>query len=141
MNITSDASIQISAPRDRVWQAITDPAMVKQWFFGTTVETDWKVGSPLVFRGEWNGQAYEDKGVIRKIEPAKVLEYTHLSSRTGQEDTTENYEIVRFELSEQDGSTTVAIHEENLASTEARDKSVSLWSMVLENLKKLVEDK
>jgi len=139
MDITSDASIAISAPAVKVWQAITDPAIVKQWFFGTTVESSWKAGEAIVFRGEWNGQAYEDKGVIKRIEPAKFLEYTHLSSRTGQADVSENYELVRFELAETGGQTTVHIHEENLASIEARDKSVELWKMVLANLKKTVE--
>lgn len=66
--LTSDASIEINASSDKVWQAITDPATVKEWSFGTTVESDWKAGSPIIFRGEWNGQSYEDKGIIQKIE-------------------------------------------------------------------------
>ncbi len=139
MNITSDASITINAPAANVWQAITDPAIVKRWFFGTTVESTWQAGAPIVFRGEWNGQSYEDKGTIKHIEPNKVLEYTHLSSRTGQKDEPENYEIVRFELVEANGQTTMNIHEENLASVEARDKSIGLWKIVLDNLKKTVE--
>lgn len=139
MDITSDASITINASANKVWQAITDPKIVKQWFFGTTVESSWKTGEAIVFRGEWNGQSYEDKGVIKQIEPGKLLEYTHLSSRTGQADESENYELVRFELTETDGQTAVHIHEENLASTEARDKSVGLWNTVLANLKETVE--
>lgn len=139
MGITSDASVEINVSSDKVWQAITDPAMVKEWFFGTTVESDWKAGSPIIFRGEWNGQPYEDKGVIQKIETNKLLEYTHLSSRTDQADASENYEIVQFALSEDEGKTTLTIHEDNLPSTEARDKSLGLWKMVLEKLKKVVE--
>ncbi|HSW75212.1 MAG TPA: SRPBCC family protein [Candidatus Saccharimonadales bacterium] len=139
MNITSDASTIINAPADKVWQAITNPEIVKQWFFGTTVESSWQPGESIVFRGEWNGQAYEDKGTIKQIEPNKVLEYTHLSSRTGQADEPENYEIVRFELTETNNQTTMHIHEENLASIEARDKSIELWKIVLSNLKKTVE--
>ncbi len=139
MNTTSDASIQINASANDVWQAITDPAMVKKWFFGTNVESSWEAGSPITFRGEWNGQSYEDKGIIQKIEANKLLEYTHFSSRTGQPDVPENYELVQFTLSEASGKTTLAIHETNLPSTEARDKSLGLWKMVLGNLKKVVE--
>lgn len=139
MSITSDASITINAPADKVWQAITTPAIVKQWFFGTTVESSWNVGEAILFRGEWNRQAYEDKGVIKRIEHGKLLEYTHLSSRTSQADEPENYELVRFDLAEVNGQTTMHIHEENLASFEARDKSIELWNVVLANLKKTVE--
>ena len=139
MNITSDASVVIDAPAREVWHAITDANTVKQWFFGTTVESTWQKDSPIIFRGEWSGQSYEDKGIIRQIKPNKVLEYTHLSSRTGQADMAENYEIVRFELTEANGQTTMRIHEENLATVEARDKSIELWKIVLGNLKKVVE--
>ncbi|HSW77216.1 MAG TPA: SRPBCC family protein [Candidatus Chromulinivoraceae bacterium] len=139
MNITSDAFIEIDAPSSEVWQAITDPIIVKKWFFGTNVESDWKVGSPIMFRGEWEGKAYEDKGIIQKIEVNKLLSYTHFSSRTGQADVPENYELVQFILSGREGGTTVAIHEENLPSVEARDKSLGVWSMILTNLKKVVE--
>ncbi|EDK72512.1 Activator of Hsp90 ATPase 1 family protein [candidate division TM7 genomosp. GTL1] len=139
MNITSTISIQINAPREKVWRAITDPATVAQWFFGTSVESDWEAGRPIVFRGEWQGQSYEDTGTIKKIEPGKLLQYTHLSSRTGQTDMPENYEIVNFQLSGDGGQTTLTVHEENLPSAEAREKSIGLWRMALENLKKTVE--
>lgn len=133
MSITSDESIIINAPVVRVWQ------IVKQWFFGTNVESNWQIGEPITFRGEWNGQVYEDKGVIKQFEPNKILEYTHLSSRTGQTDSPENYEIVRFELMEANDQTTMHIHEENLATVEARDKSIEVWKTVLDNLKRTVE--
>ena len=139
MNITSDASIQVNASSYIVWQALTTPVIVKKWFFGTNVESDWKAGSPIMFRGEWNGASYEDKGIIQKIETNKLLEYTHFSSRTGQADIPENYEIVQFALSEDEGKTTITIHEENLSSMEARQKSLEGWKMVLESLKKVVE--
>jgi uncharacterized protein YndB with AHSA1/START domain len=122
-----------------VWRAITDPALVKRWFFGTSVESNWEVGSSIVFKGEWQGQSYEDKGEIAKIEPGKLLEYTHLSSRGGKADAPQNYELVRFELSEEKNQTTLNINEENLPSAEAREKSLGLWKTALANLKKLVE--
>ena len=37
----------VRAPIERVWDALTNPEMTKQYFFGTTVECDWEVGSPL----------------------------------------------------------------------------------------------
>ena len=54
-------SIIINAPAAQVWKALTDPAIIKQYFFGTNVETDWKKGSPITWTGEWEGKTYQDK--------------------------------------------------------------------------------
>lgn len=58
----------INASSSRVWEALTDPKLIKQYLFGTEVSTDWKVGSPITYRGVWNGREYEDKGRIIKAE-------------------------------------------------------------------------
>ena len=53
------------ATPERVWRALTDPAQIKDWMVGTDVETDWRVGSPISWRGELDGKAYgtgEDPG-------------------------------------------------------------------------------
>lgn len=54
--------IHASAARIRV--ALTTPACLKQFFFGADVVTDWKIGSPIRMKGEFNGKSYEDKGEI-----------------------------------------------------------------------------
>ena len=59
--------VKINASPEKVWTALTTPKLIKQWFFGVNTVTDWKVGSPIVHTGEWQGKAYEDKGNILKI--------------------------------------------------------------------------
>jgi hypothetical protein len=49
------------------------PVFDKKYLMGTNVSSDWKAGSPISYEGEYNGKKYHDKGVIRKIEPEKVL--------------------------------------------------------------------
>jgi uncharacterized protein YndB with AHSA1/START domain len=56
--ISTQASVTIEAPADEVWKALTTPALIKRWFFGVDTETDWKVGSPIVHRGEYQGKPY-----------------------------------------------------------------------------------
>lgn len=58
------ASISINAAPSKVWDALLDPEAIKQFMFDTDVVTDWKTGSPIVWRGEWQGNPYEDKGVV-----------------------------------------------------------------------------
>ena len=59
----------IDAPAPKVWLALTTPELIKEWFFGVDTETDWTEGSSIVHRGLYQGQPYEDKGRIVKIQP------------------------------------------------------------------------
>jgi hypothetical protein len=43
-----------------------------QYMFGTNVISDWQEGSPILWKGEWQGKKYEDLGVILKLEPERV---------------------------------------------------------------------
>ena len=122
-----------------VWDAITTPELIKQWFFGVDTETDWQPGSSIVHRGEWQGRPYEDKGEILRIEPPTLLVHTHWSDVSGRPDRPEHYEEVTWSLSERNGSTDLTVSERNLASEEAKAMSEQSWRTVLENLKSLLE--
>ena len=132
-------SITIEAPATKVWEALTTPDVIKKWFFGVDTDTDWKEGSPIVHRGEWQGKPYEDKGVIVKIEPERALVHTHWSPASGLPDSEENYQRVAWTLSGDDGKTELTVTETNLPSEEAKSTSESSWEMVLGKLKKLLE--
>lgn len=132
-------SITIEAPAPKVWEALTTPDLIKQWFFGVDTETDWKEGSPIVHRGEWQGKPYEDKGRIVKIEQERALVHTHWSPASGLPDSEENYQRVAWTLAGDDGKTELTVTETNLPSEEAKSVSESSWEMVLGNLKKLLE--
>jgi uncharacterized protein YndB with AHSA1/START domain len=132
-------SILIEAPADEVWKALTTPELIKQWFFGVDTETDWKVGSPLVHKGEFQGKPYEDQGEILHFEPPSLLVHTHWSPFSNTADAPENYQEVTWALSEQDGATELTVSEDNLPSEEAKAVSDQSWTAVLEKLKELLE--
>jgi uncharacterized protein YndB with AHSA1/START domain len=138
-DLGTTSSIQIDVPIEEVWNAVTTPEMIRQWFFGVETETDWKMGSTLVHRGEWQGKPYEDKGVILRIEPPRLLVHTHWSDASGKPDTPENHEEVTWALAERDGATELTITERNLPSEEAQAVSEQSWRTVLSNLKALLE--
>jgi uncharacterized protein YndB with AHSA1/START domain len=139
MSYSSSTSIVINAPKTAVWDALTNPAAVKEYFFGTDMVTDWTVGSPIYFRGEWQGTTYEDKGMVLEYSPEDTLSYTYWSSMGGKEDAPENYQTLRYSLSDQEGGVRVTIDQSNVATQESADHSSENWKGVLEGLKKYVE--
>jgi uncharacterized protein YndB with AHSA1/START domain len=132
-------SVTIKAPIERVWEALTTPELIKEWFFGVDTETDWKVGSPIVHRGEYQGRPYEDKGSILAIEPPRLLEHSHWSPVSGLPDEPGNYQRVTWQLTDRDGNTELTIREVNLPSEEAKATSEQSWRMVLESLRSLLQ--
>jgi uncharacterized protein YndB with AHSA1/START domain len=137
--LTLKTTITFKAPIEKVWQGITDPAIVKQYFFGTNLKSDWKVGSPITFSGEWEGHKYEDGGIILAIDPPRLLKYTYWSSMSGTEDKPENYNNITSELSENNGVTTLVITQEGVKNREAMEHSEQNWQSVFDGLKKIIE--
>src|SRR5574339_648178 len=136
---TAQATTTIHAPVSKVWQALVNPEIIKQYLFNTEVISDWSVGSPIIYRGEWGGKPFEDRGRILKLEPEKILVSTHWSPLSGAPDLPENYHTVTYQLEESDGITEVTIIQDNNASEEEKSHSEANWKAVLEGMKKLLE--
>ena len=132
-------TIIIKVKPEKVWHALIDRETIKKYFFGTEAISEWKVGSTLIFQGEWNGKAYQDKGNILAAEPVKFLQYNYWSAFSGLEDTIENYSLVTYRLDDGGAETTLHLSQEGFADEEAKSHGESGWTMVLDNLKKLLE--
>jgi uncharacterized protein YndB with AHSA1/START domain len=133
-------SIDIDAPVSKVWEALTNPEIIKKYFFGTNTKTDWKVGSPITFEGEWQGKTYHDKGTILAYEPERLLRYEYWSSMSGIEDKPENYVPVTYEVMSGKNGTTLTVTQENIPDEKMKEHSEQNWKTVLKNLKKLLEE-
>lgn len=133
------ASATFKAPISKVWDALTKPELIKQYMFGTEVTTDWQVGSPITYKGIWEGKAYEDKGKVLQIEAEKLLVSTFWSSMSGMPDIAENYNTVRYELTAENDETKLTITQDNNKSQEEASHSEQNWKVVLDEMKKLLE--
>lgn len=126
-----------------LWMALTTPATLKQFFFGADVVTDWKVGSLIRMKGEFEGRPYEDKGNVLVAERLQRLSFSHWSPLAGKADIPENYHVVTFDLVPDGDWTTVTLTQSNLIGgvTESdrahRAEYEKNWSMVLDGLSKL----
>ncbi len=128
----------VKAPLKKVWEALTDADIVKQYFFGSNQETSWKVGSPIRFWGEYEGQKYEDKGEVLEYEQDKKLTFSYLSSWSGLPDEPDNYLYVSYEVKEVSEGTQLSITQSNYDEEKAKHSEAN-WATVIDGLKKIVE--
>ena len=132
-------TIEINADKSKVWDALINPEIIKQYFFGTEVVSDWEVGSEIIFQGEYQGTKYRDKGNILKIETEKIIRYNYWSGFSGLEDKEENYSIVTYELNDENGKTRLSLTQENLANEQSKEHSDKNWDIVLSQMKEIIE--
>jgi uncharacterized protein YndB with AHSA1/START domain len=135
---TVSAQVEISASPGQVWHALTDPDLIRQYFFGTRVETTWEPGSPITWSGEYDGHAYEDKGEVLEVVPERRLVVTHFSLMSGQEDVPENYHRVTYRLDDDGDATRVTLVQDNTPAGSEEEFRAN-WETMLGNLKELVE--
>jgi uncharacterized protein YndB with AHSA1/START domain len=133
------AETDIDAPRQTVWDALTDPAQIKQFMFGAQVSTDWQPGSPITWKGEYEGKPYEDKGEIVEVQRGSRLVMTHFSPLSGQEDKPENYHRLTYELADRAGGTHLSLSQDGNGSEDEADHSRKSWEMMLGSIKELLE--
>jgi uncharacterized protein YndB with AHSA1/START domain len=138
-NLIAKASVTINASSEKVWDALVNPEAIKQYMFGTNVVSGWREGSPIIWRGEWQGKPYEDKGVILRFKPGRRLQYSHFSPLSGLPDKPESYHTVTIELSDEEDHTRVSLTQDNNLTEQARDHSEKNWGIMLTALKTYLE--
>ena len=133
-------TVKVNTDVSKVWNALTNPKMIKKYLFGTKVITDWKVGSEIIFQGSWEGRKFRDRGTIEKFEIEKLFQYTYWSSLSGLEDKKENYSLIIFELVSDGKTTKLTVSQRGFATKAAQEHSDKGWSIVFQKIKKLLED-
>jgi uncharacterized protein YndB with AHSA1/START domain len=126
----------IATTPQALWQALTDGAFTRRYWFGTTVESDWTVGSRVTFRS--NGELH-DSGEVLEYEPYRRLSYTwrvefHEVFRR------ERPSRVTFELEPVGGEVKLTVtHDEFEPGSKVFGAVSNGWPLVLSSLKSLLE--
>lgn len=139
-NFIASADVEVAASADEVWRALTDPDSVEKYFFGARVDTDWRPGSPIVWRGKFQGKPFEDKGEVVEVEENRLLRMTHFSPLSGSQDVAENYHTITFTLAERGTGTHVELRQDNNGSRDEADRSAANWATMLQGLKRVAEE-
>jgi uncharacterized protein YndB with AHSA1/START domain len=140
-------SIAINATPASVWDALTNPEQTKKYMFGCETVSDWKKGSSLLWRGQYEGKEMVFvKGDIVDIKPEKLLVYTTIDPNSNIDDTSENYLTVTYELIPQGDTTLLHVSQgdySRVAEGDRRYKESSNngegWNPILVEIKKLIE--
>ncbi len=144
MNQTSTSDtikeeITINAPAERVFEALVDPNQRLRWwshgeFRMTHAESDPRPGGKWELHVESPERKSSARGVYRSIERPRLLIFTWLAD--WYENATES--LVRFDLTENAGVTTVRLKHSGLASEGDRAATTG-WPHVLASLRTHVE--
>jgi uncharacterized protein YndB with AHSA1/START domain len=135
------AEISIHASAERVFAALVDPAQRVAWwgqkgrFEAHDMQSDLRPGGRWVMSGlSPGGRPFTVAGEYRTVEPPRVISFTWLPS--WDEDATET--LVRFDLDEMNGVTTVRLTHSGFASEASRSKHQG-WPQILSWLQRYVE--
>ena len=132
-------TIKINTDSSKVWDALTNPKMIKKYLFDTNVKSDWKIGSKILFDGNYQGKKFQDKGIIQKLEKEKLFQYVYLSEFSGLEDKDENYSVITFELNTENKMIKLIVTQKGFVDKKAQEHSDKGWNMVLRAIKNILE--
>jgi len=139
-------TITINADISKVWNALTDPNMTKKYMYGCAVITDWKVGSPILWKGISDGvESILIKGSIEKIEPGRLLQYTTLDPHASYPAIPSKTVRATFELMPKLGKTVLSVSQGDFTKVENSirrfNETAGGLEKVLLDLKALLENK
>ena len=125
----------IRSTREKVWQALTDGAATREYWFGHRVESDWKVGGPLRF---YDGDKLVHDDKVLACDPPSLLSYGWKPLHKGFEGETESR--VTFTLEEAGAHVKLTmVHDEMMPGGKMLNAVSGGWPAVLSSLKSLLE--
>ncbi|WP_035980859.1 SRPBCC family protein [Bradyrhizobium sp. STM 3843] len=126
----------IETTPEKLWQALTDSAFARQYWFGGEFQTDWKVGSPFALAKDGTPS---DIGTVLEFDPPRRLSYTFQHVLT-TDFRNERPSKVVFML-EQHGRLVKLIltHEDFAGAPRLLDAVSKGWPAIMSSLKSLLE--
>ncbi len=139
-SLIAQSKITINSTPEKIWEALTQAENIQKYLYGTQVDTDWNVGSPITFSGEYDGQTYMDKGNVLQNDLHKTLKYNYWSSFSGLEDTQENYSIVTYQIDPiDDEAYELSWHQQGFSSEEGQCHTQEGLASILEQIRAIAE--
>ena len=110
---THTSAITIEASTQKVFDALTNPELVKLWQYGRVLATDWTTGSEIRFSAESEGKVFEQWGTVLEVRSNELIKYNLFTPAPGLEDKIENYCVTSYVLTNDNGNTRIEIIQED----------------------------
>ena len=136
---TNISTIRLDATKGKVWDTLTKPELVKLWQYGSDLITNWEIGSDIKFRTEWEGKIFEQWGKILEVRPTELLKYSLFAPRPDLEDRPENYFVMSYILTTENGQTKLEIIQEDNRPNAVQEDPQGDENPILQSLKKVAE--
>ena len=130
----------INTTQQKVWEALTSPELVKQWQYGSDLQTNWEVGSIIKFVTEWEGKTFEQWGTVLEFTPATRLRYSLFAPRPDLEDKPENHFEMIYTLTGQNAMTNLEIVQEDNRPNAVQEDIQGEENPILKMLKEVAEN-
>ena len=137
--MTNISIININASAQRVWDIVTKPEFVKLWQYGSDLLTTWEIGSDIKFRTEWEGKVFEQWGKVLEVIPTQKVKYSLFAPGPDLEDKPENYFVMSYVLTDENGQTKLEIIQEDSRPNAVQEEPQGEENPVLKSLKEIAE--
>ena len=139
LDLTILKAININSAPAKVWEVLTNPEMIDQYFIGAKTITNWEIGSAIKFIHVYEGKEFINKGVILAFNPGHLLSYTYWTAFSNTEDRTENYTTITYTITRVNDITKLTLKQTNFKSTEWYQGLETGWNTVLAKIKEIAE--
>ena len=136
---TNISTITINASKQKVWETISKPEFVKLWQYGSDLLTTWKIGDDIKFRTEWEDKVFEQWGKVLEVKPYELVKYSLFAPRPDLEDKPENYFVMNYVLTSENGKTKLEIIQEDNRQNAVQEEPQGEENPILQSLKQIAE--
>jgi len=136
---TNISTVIINSTKQKVWDTLTKPELVKQWQYGSDLLTSWTIGDKIEFETEWEGKIFKQWRTVLTFIPTDSLSYNLFAPRPDLEDKPENYFVMSYKLTDIDGKTKLEIIQEDNRPNAVQEEPQGDENPILQGLKNIAE--
>lgn len=137
---TINKHIFVKAPIKAVFEALTTSDKIIQYFPLNNVISNWQLGSEVLYKGEIEGNAFTDYGIIKEFSVPTKYSYSYWSDNHGTERIPENHLVISYTLTSLKDGTQLELQQLNIKSEELFNiMNTTVWDSLLSSFKNYMD--